>query len=104
MKYFITCLSIFLILNISSCKKKLTIPDNVELPAAVGNHQIIAHYAYTLSYNEDHEQADWVAYELTKEEALSDDYERTDDFRSDNEVKDGSAQLSDDEPTQSTYA
>lgn len=96
--------SVILFLSLSSCKKKFIIPDNVELPAAVGNHQIIAHYAYTLSYNEAHEQADWVAYELTKEEALSDDYERTDDFRSDNEVKDGSAQLSDYEPTQSTYA
>ena len=87
-----------------SCKKKLKIPDKIEIPANVGNNQIIEYNAYSLSYNDAHEQADWVAYELTKEEALSDDYDRTDDFRSDPKITDGSAQLSDYEPTNSTYA
>ena len=97
-------ISVILSLTLNSCKKKLVIPDNVELPADVGDHQIITHYAYTLSYNEDHEQADWVAYKLTREEALSDDYDRTDDFRADYAVTDTSAELSDYVPTQPTYA
>ncbi len=97
-------ISVIFSLSFSSCKKEFIIPENVELPAAVGGHQIIVHYAYTLSYNEAHEQADWVAYELTREEALSDDFERMDDFREDPSVDGQSAQLNDYEPTQSTYA
>ena len=39
------------------------------LPAPVGNNQILTYSQFTLSYNEEHEQADWVAYELTRVEA-----------------------------------
>jgi endonuclease G len=39
------------------------------LPTSTTN-QIVHHDGYSLSYNEDHEQAEWVAYEL-KEEQLS---------------------------------
>lgn len=35
------------------------------LPSSTTN-QIIQHNYYTLSYNEKHEQAEWVAYELKK--------------------------------------
>ena len=38
------------------------------LPANVTDHQIVSYTQFTLSYNEQHEQADWVAYELTSEE------------------------------------
>ena len=38
------------------------------LPDNVNDHQIIEYTQFTLSYNEQHEQADWVAYELTGEE------------------------------------
>lgn len=38
------------------------------LPAPVEAHQIITYSQFTLSYNEEHEQAEWVAYELTKQE------------------------------------
>ncbi len=87
-----------------SCNKKPINSDKIELPAAVGDHQIIEHFAYTLSYNEEHEQADWVAYELTKEEATTTAYDRTDDFRADPSVTTGSADLSDYQPTENTYA
>ncbi|MCF6364784.1 MAG: DNA/RNA non-specific endonuclease [Bacteroidales bacterium] len=99
----VTFLSILLFLSYS-CKKDNFKPENIELPAPVGNHQIIEHYAYTLSYNEEHEQADWVAYELTKEEVLNQTYDRTDDFREDPNVTSTSAQLSDYEPTSQSYA
>lgn len=60
------------------------------LPAPVGSNQIIAYTQFTLSYNEQHEQADWVAYELTEEEADM-DRDRCDCFKSDSKVITGSA-------------
>ena len=60
------------------------------LPAPVGNHQVLTYSEFTLSYNEEHEQADWVAYELTKAEAeMSRD--RCDCFSRDINVTSGSA-------------
>jgi len=56
--------------------------------------EIITHTNYTLSYSERHEQAEWVAYELTKEEVTG-SVSRTDNFRSDPLCKDGSAMLID---------
>jgi DNA/RNA endonuclease G (NUC1) len=49
---------------------------------------------FSLSYNEQHEQADWVAYELTAEEADG-PFERTDNFREDSSITTGSATLED---------
>jgi len=64
------------------------------LPRYSPKDQIIRHFAYTLKYNEQHEQAEWVIYFLTKERA-SGSIERTDNFRLDPEVKTGSASLDD---------
>ncbi len=104
MKTYKILLVIAIILSISSCKKNHFNADKIEVPAQVGNNEIIEHFAYTLSYNEKHEQADWVAYELTKEHVLNKTYERADDFRADAAISSGSAQLSDYEPTKMTYA
>jgi len=86
--------SIFLFAN-SGCKDKNAQTGPLEIPAEVGSNQVVEHYAYTLSYNELHEQADWVAYELTKAEAESEVASRTDDFREDPDVSTGSAALGD---------
>lgn len=51
---------------------------------------VITHTAYSLSYNEPNEQANWVAYELTSEETNS-TVERTDKFIIDSQVKTGTA-------------
>lgn len=56
--------------------------------------QIIEHNFYTLSYSEEHEQAEWVAYELTKK-ATGGSKGRSNDFRVDPEVSTGSAELAD---------
>ena len=37
---------------------------------------IIKHSYYTLSYSETHEQAEWVAYELRKDQIVNNDFER----------------------------
>ena len=56
--------------------------------------QIIRHTHYTLSYSEEHEQAEWVAYELTASE-VNGSYDRTDNYRGDPNVSTGSASLAD---------
>lgn len=88
---------LFIIMSIlqTSCKKDPVKIEGLEIPSSVGENQIVYHSEYTLSYNETYEQADWVAYELSREEVLNDLYDRTDNFREDPDVMSGSAQLSD---------
>ena len=56
--------------------------------------QIVEHSFYTLSYVEAHEQAEWVAYELSKD-ATGGAKGRSNDFRIDPNVTTGSAELTD---------
>ena len=58
------------------------------------NGELVHHAYYFLSYSEQHEQAEWVFYEIKKERILG-LVSRTDDFRSDNSVSTNSATLSD---------
>ena len=55
---------------------------------------IVSHTYYTLSYSEDHEQAEWVYYVL-KSNQLNSTVERKNNFKPDNKVKTSSAQLHD---------
>ena len=48
--------------------------------------QIIKHKYYTMSYSEEHEQPEWVAYELTREQFKGKWVKRTNNFRSDPKV------------------
>ena len=44
---------------------------SLEIPSMGKNEgEIIRHTGYTLSYNEEHEQPNWVAYELTRNEVV----------------------------------
>ncbi|MBS3776532.1 MAG: DNA/RNA non-specific endonuclease [Bacteroidales bacterium] len=56
--------------------------------------QVVEHNPYTLSYDEQHEQEEWVAYELTASK-VNGSYDRTDNFRRDPKVETGSASLAD---------
>ncbi|MCQ2285433.1 MAG: DNA/RNA non-specific endonuclease [Bacteroidales bacterium] len=67
----------------------------LEIPSKCGENQIVKHFAYTLSYNEIHEQADWVAYVLTCSQLSDKVTSRSDNFRVDPKVKTGSADLAD---------
>ena len=58
------------------------------------NGELVHHRYYSLSYSEQHEQAEWVFYEIKKERVLG-LISRTDNFRSDNSVSTNSATLSD---------
>jgi endonuclease G len=68
--------------------------QGLELPFIYGSDEIIQHTGYTLCYENNYEQAKWVAYELTREE-LYGSFDRDDNFRSDPAVPSGSASLSD---------
>ena len=61
-----------------------------ELPKTNKKEQVVYHSGFTLSYNETHEQASWVAYELTAEELIK-KVNRSDNFKKDPKIKTGSA-------------
>ena len=82
----IIILTILLCISIASSAQDLT-------PYSTTG-QIIQHTYYTLSYSEDHEQAEWVFYQLTPA-LVNGTTPRIDDFRPDPLVSTGSAQLSD---------
>ncbi len=54
----------------------------------------VEHSHYSLDYNEEHEQANWVYYTLTPEDA-ADGEERSNSFKADPKVSTGSASLAD---------
>jgi endonuclease G len=58
------------------------------------NGELVSHVYYTLSYNEKHEQAEWVHYYLDKNQ-ISRNIERTNNFRVDKKVSTGTASLAD---------
>lgn len=62
----------------------------LEIPTVKTTDEIVKHLSYTLSYNEKHEQASWVAYELTEAKTHK-VVNRTNDFRPDNAVRTSSA-------------
>jgi endonuclease G len=64
--------------------------DEPFLPAHRPSDLIIEHLGYTLCYSEEDEQAVWVAYELTGQEAEG-RLKRSDDFRADPKIPTGSA-------------
>jgi endonuclease G len=70
---------------VSNPKKQLKI-SRLEIPKTKSSDKIISHTGYSLLYNEKYKQANWVAYELTKEETNK-VFERSNKFISDPQVK-----------------
>lgn len=66
-----------------------TVPENI-LPASTTG-EVVRHTWYTLSYAEDHEQAEWVAYELTRDRLNENWSARSNNFRPDFAVRTESA-------------
>ena len=66
----------------------------LEIPLLEEGDILTIHTGYTLAYDEEHEQAKWVAYELTRDEVYG-IHERADNFRSDPSIKSESASLDD---------
>lgn len=67
---------------------------NFYLPTSTTN-QIIHHDYFSLSYSEEHEQAEWVAYTLTRERLDMPWNEREDEFIPDEQISSGSAESDD---------
>ena len=82
------------ILLITALFTSYTHAQDIGLPAYSPNDEIISHSSYTLKYNEQYEQAEWVAYRLT-DVMISGNVNRTDNFREDPAVNTGSASLFD---------
>lgn len=76
--------------SISSRRGKSESATKLEVPKTTEPDRVISHTGYSFLYNETHEQASWVAYELTKEETHS-LFDRTDSFIADPEVITGTA-------------
>ena len=64
-------------------------------PLAHTSDTILVYAGFDLGYNEQFEQAAWVAYVLTRDEIESGTIDRTDNFRSDTSIATGSASLAD---------
>ena len=64
-------------------------------PLAITADTIMSYEGFDLAYNEQYEQAAWVAYVLTREEIESGNIGRTDNFRPDPNLLEGSASLAD---------
>lgn len=62
----------------------------LEIPKTNASSSVISHTGFSLVYNETHEQASWVAYELTREKTIK-GVERTDKFLPDPKVSTGTA-------------
>lgn len=78
-------------------KDSVTITDlnviaspSMEIPETENEKSIIHHTAFSLLYSEEHEQAIWIAYELTSEETNK-QFDRSDKFIVDPAVKTSSA-------------
>jgi len=65
------------------------------LPRLLPTDQLVRHRTYTLSYNEDAEQANWVAYVLRDSDVDGIASRKDDQFKDDPKVKTRSAQLQD---------
>ena len=64
--------------------------QKIAIPKTNSNEQVIHHSAMSLSYNEKHEQANWVAHMIIKD-IKDGNVTRTNDFRVDPYVKTGTA-------------
>jgi endonuclease G len=70
-------------------KPKSSVSESI-LPISTTG-EVVRHGWFTLSYSEDHEQAEWVAYELTRARLNENWAERPNTFRPDPEVRTESA-------------
>lgn len=68
--------------------------EDLELPYYGEGEIVVSHPGFTLLYDEEHEQARWVAYHLTRDE-LYGTAPRKDNFRPDPSIPTGSAELVD---------
>jgi endonuclease G len=74
------------VLKLLEIQKKI---KEIALPTPIQGEEIVNHSTYTLSYNDEHEQPNWVIHMVTKD-ILYGAVSRTNDFRPDPNLKCGS--------------
>lgn len=72
-----------------------SVSEELAIPSRVKDDYVVQHTGFTLSYNEYHEQPNWVAYLLTADEVFGNASSRDDNFREDPSIPTGSATLAD---------
>ncbi len=77
------------VFNASRTPVACQVPENI-LPVSTTG-EVVRHTYYVLSYDEDNEQAEWVAYELTRDHLNENWAERPNTFRPDPDVRTESA-------------
>lgn len=77
--------------NLPSYAQEEAFPYPKPYPQATQGRQIVTHTAYTLSYYEKHEQAEWVAYTLSDKDLRGSAEREKESFKADDSVDDGSA-------------
>lgn len=80
--------------NVSSTTALQDSIARLEIPLLRDGDVLISHTGFSLVYDEEHEQAEWVAYELTMDEVHG-VYARADNFRADPSIPTRSASLAD---------
>lgn len=70
-------------------ENQFMVPEEI-LPASTTG-EVVRHTYFALSYDEDHEQAEWVAYEITRDRLNENWAERPNSFRPDADVRTESA-------------
>ena len=83
---------VFSVIILGSCSVNKS--KSIEEPKHVLNNQYVKHYAYTLQYNEETEQAQWVSYKLGSIE-LAPNFKRTNRFLKDTLVSTSTAENKD---------
>ena len=73
---------------------KKTTSGQLEIPKLKAGEELVRHLAFTLVYEEQYEQAKWVAYQLTASETQK-SHERTNKFIADPAIATGLASLAD---------
>lgn len=87
--FFTLLLSVRYLLSFAQ-QKGSSSQGKIEIPLTQANDVVVTHTGYSLLYNETHEQASWVAYELTEKETQK-LYKRSDKFLVDPKVSTGTA-------------
>lgn len=88
--FFILVLEVFIYSSFTYSQLPDSLRDKFEIPKYSTNDVLIMHKGFSLVYNEKHEQASWVAYELTAEETVK-SFERSNKFLEDPLVSSGTA-------------
>ncbi|MGB0429745.1 MAG: DNA/RNA non-specific endonuclease [Bacteroidia bacterium] len=80
--------------QVEKIDEPIVLSEALVLPKTNADDVIIKRLAYTLSFNEKHEQAEWVAYTLSQSEVKG-GAKRKDNFKADPDIETESAQLND---------